>query len=498
MGKRCPSFDKCFYQSARRRMENADILVCNHALFFSDLAMRASGRGFLPDYQHAILDEAHEIETVACEHFGSRVSERGVQHFLRTLVSPSGRGYLPQLRAQDAGLELVGQAVRQAELCEHAAEALFLDLWQIASQGSADPETTGLQRAMEAGAVAESLSEPMTKLAGLLRLLRESASEADQFELNAYAERADAFAGAVRSLVAQDIPGCVYWIEAGRSKKRRGRPALTLQAAAVDVAPHLREQLFARNISVVLTSATLATGPQDFALVARRLGCDDAQTLQLGSPFDMARQVRLIVDATMPDPSDAKFEAALADRVRRHVRETDGGAFVLFTSLAMLERVARAVQADFERDGHPFLVQGRGMARGAMLARFRQDSRSVLFGVSSFWQGIDVQGDGLRNVIIAKLPFESPDRPLTKARGEKLEREGGDSFRDDMLPRAVLRFRQGFGRLIRSSQDTGRVVVLDPRIVRKGYGRAFLDALPPGVEPEIDEGDGVDPPGDAE
>jgi ATP-dependent DNA helicase DinG len=171
---------------------------------------------------------------------------------------------------------------------------------------------------------------------------------------------------------------------------------------------------------------------------------------------------------------------------------------VLFTSLAMLERVARAVQADFERDGHPFLVQGRGMARGAMLARFRQDSRSVLFGVSSFWQGIDVQGDGLRNVIIAKLPFESPDRPLTKARGEKLEREGGDSFRDDMLPRAVLRFRQGFGRLIRSSQDTGRVVVLDPRIVRKGYGRAFLDALPPGVEPEIDEGDGVDPPGDAE
>ncbi|MCE9620235.1 MAG: helicase [Planctomycetes bacterium] len=495
MGKRCPTYDKCFYQSARRRMENADILVCNHALFFSDLAMRARGRGFLPDYAHAILDEAHEIETVASEHFGSRLTESGVRHLLRTLVSSSGKGYLPQLRLQSAGLERVEQAVRKVELCEHAAEALFMDLRHLAQNGSTDPESAGEQRVLSAAAVEDALSGPMGELAGTLRMLRESAGEADQFELNAFAERAEAHANTCRALVAQEIPGCVYWVEARRRGRKRGRATVELQAAAVDVAPLLREQLFSRNISVVLTSATLATDADDFSLIARRLGCDDAQTVQLGSPFDLPRQVKFIVDATMPGPADEGFEPALADRILRHVRETDGGAFVLFTSLATMERVARVVETELGRQQHPFFVQGRGLSRTTMLERFRDDTRSVLFGVNSFWQGVDVRGDGLRNVIITRLPFESPDKPLTKARGEKLTREGGDSFRDDQLPRAVLRFRQGFGRLIRSSQDFGRVVVLDSRILRKSYGRAFLKALPEGVEPEIDEGEGIDPPG---
>ncbi len=494
MGKRCPTYDKCFYQSARRRMENADILVCNHALFFSDLAMRSRGRGFLPDYTHVILDEAHEIETVASENFGSRLSESGVKHFLRTLVTNSGKGYLPQLRLANAGLERIEQAVRCVELCEQAAEGLFNDLWHLSKNGSSDPESAGEQRVIGANAVVESLSEPMKNLAGMLRFLRESAQEVDQFELNAFAERADAFALASQSLVAQNIPGCVYWIEGGRKNKRNARAAVSLQAAAVDVSPLLREQLFSKNISVVLTSATLATGSNDFSLASRRLGCDDAKTVQLGSPFDLARQVKFIIDATMPDPTDQNFEAALANRILRHVRETDGGAFVLFTSLATMERVARVVESDFARDGHPFFVQNRGMPRNIMLDRFKEDSRSVLFGVSSFWQGVDVRGDGLRNVIITRLPFESPDKPLTKARGEKLASEGGDSFRDDQLPRAILRFRQGFGRLIRSSQDSGRVVVLDSRIAKKNYGRAFLKALPEGVIPEIDEGEGIDPP----
>jgi ATP-dependent DNA helicase DinG len=475
-------------------MENADILVCNHALFFSDLAMRSRGRGFLPDYTHVILDEAHEIETVASENFGSRLSESGVKHFLRTLVSNSGKGYLPQLRLANAGLERIEQAVRCVELCEQAAEGLFNDLWHLSKNGSSDPESAGEQRVIGANAVVESLSEPMKNLAGMLRFLRESAQEVDQFELNAFAERADAFALASQSLVAQNIPGCVYWIEGGRKNKRSARAAVSLQAAAVDVSPLLREQLFSKNISVVLTSATLATSLNDFSLASRRLGCDDAKTVQLGSPFDLARQVKFIIDATMPDPTDQNFEAALANRILRHVRETDGGAFVLFTSLATMERVARVVESDFARDGHPFFVQNRGMPRNIMLDRFKEDSRSVLFGVSSFWQGVDVRGDGLRNVIITRLPFESPDKPLTKARGEKLASEGGDSFRDDQLPRAILRFRQGFGRLIRSSQDSGRVVVLDSRIAKKNYGRAFLKALPEGVIPEIDEGEGIDPP----
>jgi ATP-dependent DNA helicase DinG len=268
---------------------------------------------------------------------------------------------------------------------------------------------------------------------------------------------------------------------------------MSLVAAAVDVAPILREHLFARSVSVTLTSATLATGPGDFALVGRRLGCDDARSVQLGSPFDFARQVRLRIDRGMPEPSHPRYEQALAERVLLQIRATDGGAFVLFTSLATMERVAQRLEHAMAEWGHPFFVQNRGLQRTQMVQRFMEDPRSVLMGVQSFWQGVDVRGEGLRNVIITRLPFESPDRPLTRARTERVEAQGGDAFRQDSLPRAILRFRQGFGRLIRSGTDTGQVVVLDARIATKGYGRAFLEALPAGVEPRwLDEE--ADPP----
>ena len=490
MGKRCPSHEKCFYQSARRRMENADLLVCNHALFFSDLALRARGRGFLPDYQHVILDEAHDIEDIASEHFGLKLSEGAVRHLLRALLATGGRGFLPHLRVRGGAESRVDAALRAVERCEHAGEALGVDLWNL-SRADGDAAE---RRVSGPDAVPDSLSGPMRELAGALRLLKEDAlEEADAFELNAYAERADGFATACESLLAQSLPGCVYWVESRRKGKGRGRPPMALAAAAVDVAPILREHLFSRPVSVTLTSATLATGPGDFALVARRLGCDDARASQLGSPFDFARQVTLLVDRSMPDPSHPRFEAALAERILRQVHETDGGAFVLFTSLATMERVARLVEVPVTDAGHPLHVQNRGSPRNVMLQRFMEDPRSVLFGVSSFWQGVDVRGDALRNVIITRLPFESPDKPLAKARTERVQAEGGDAFRQDSLPRAILKFRQGFGRLIRSGTDRGRVVVLDPRIATKGYGRAFLEALPDGVRPVwLDEG--CDPP----
>jgi ATP-dependent DNA helicase DinG len=490
MGRRCPTYDKCFYQAARRRMENADLLVCNHAIFFSDLALRARGRGFLPDYRHVILDEAHEIEDVASEHFGLKLSEASVRHLLRALLGGGGRGFLPHLRVRSGTESRVDEAIELVEGCEQGLEALAADLWALARSGG---EGGGERRIAPGESVDDALSAPMRQLAGALRLLKEDAlEEADAFELNAYAERADAAAASASALLLQSLPGCVYWVET-RKARGKGRPPVSLAAAAVDVAPILREQLFARPVSVTLTSATLSTGPGDFGLVARRLGCDDARTAQLGSPFDFASQVRLLVDRGMPEPSHPHYEQALAQRILLQVRRTDGGAFVLFTNAALMERVARRVEDTLAEFDHPVFVQNRGMARGVMLQRFMGERRAVLFGVQSFWQGVDVRGDALRNVIITRLPFESPDRPLTKARGERVEAQGGDAFGQDSLPRAILRFRQGFGRLIRSGSDRGQVVVLDARIVTKGYGAAFLRALPEGVEPRwLDEE--MDPP----
>ncbi|MFM9169440.1 MAG: ATP-dependent DNA helicase [Phycisphaerales bacterium] len=486
MGRRCPTFDKCFYQAARRRMEHGQVLVTNHALFFADLAMRsragASG-GVLPPYHHVILDEAHEIEDVASEHFGVRLSESGVRHLLRTLYQTgTGRGFLSAMRGGADADGAIEEAIRAVRTCESAAERQFDALWRW---NEVRGEASGRMR--EPGAVEDHLSAPMLALAAALRMLRDRIDhEPDQFELNAYAARAEAHGTCARDLMAQALGGCVYWVEAG--KRRRGeRPNVTLVCAAVDVGPILREHLFAQDKGVVLTSATLATGQGDFRHAAVRLGCDDPQTLQLGSPFDYGRLVRLIVERAMPEPDHPDYEDELSRRVLHHVRATDGGAFVLFTSFRTLDAVAERIAADLVDMGHPLHVQGTGVPRNTLLERFRADERSVLFGVSSFWQGVDVRGRALRNVIITRLPFEVPDRPIVQARHELIESRGGRPFFEDSLPRAVLRFKQGFGRLVRSSTDEGRVVVLDPRIATKRYGRAFLDTLPEGVVPEFEE-----------
>jgi len=486
MGRRCPTFDKCFYQAARRRMEHGQVLVTNHALFFADLAMRsragASG-GVLPPYHHVVLDEAHEIEDVASEHFGIRLSESGVRHLLRTLYQTgTGRGFLSAMRGGADADGAIEEAIRAVRACESAAERQFDALWRW---NEVRGEASGRMR--EPGAVEDHLSAPMLALAASLRMLRDRIDhEPDQFELNAYAARAEAHGTCARDLMAQALGGCVYWVEAG--KRRRGeRPNVTLVCAAVDVGPILREHLFAQDKGVVLTSATLATGQGDFRHAAVRLGCDDPQTLQLGSPFDYGRLVRLIVERAMPEPDHPDYEDELSRRVLHHVRATDGGAFVLFTSFRTLDAVAERIAADLVDMGHPLHVQGTGVPRNTLLERFRADERSVLFGVSSFWQGVDVRGRALRNVIITRLPFEVPDRPIVQARHELIESRGGRPFFEDSLPRAVLRFKQGFGRLVRSSTDEGRVVVLDPRIATKRYGRSFLDALPDGVVPEFEE-----------
>lgn len=478
LGKRCTHYDGCFWQSAKRRMNGGNILVVNHALFFSDLALRTKDAGFLPKYDHVILDEAHNIEDVASEHFGVSLAEGRVRHLLSTLVHTgkqrAGRGFLPSLIVGGDSTALLERAALAVHRAGSACDEFFDQIVELAGR------RPGTARLAGAGQVNDTLSGIFKELALMLKRLKEGATnEEDKFELNAYSLRAAAIADDVEALCTQSQKGCVYWAEVTKHESYGLRA--TLACSPVEVAPVLREELFGGELSVTLTSATLTTGGGSFAHAKSRLGCDDAAELSLGSPFDHAALVELHVDATMPDPRSSEFDEELASRIRAHVLATDGGAFVLFTSFATMHRAADRLRDEFESRGLPVFVQGKDGSRLAILERFRDSERSVLFGTSSFWQGVDVRGRGLRNVIITRLPFDPPDRPLTQARLELIEARGGNPFMEDSLPRAVIRFKQGFGRLVRSATDSGRVVVLDPRLVKSRYGGLFLDALPSGV-----------------
>jgi ATP-dependent DNA helicase DinG len=492
MGRRCPTYDKCFYQSARRRMENADLLICNHALFFSDLALRAKGASFLPAYDHVIFDEAHHLEDVASGHFGIRVSEARAKHLLRTLYNATnGKGSLAGIEGAGLPVDEVDACIRSCMEAQAACESFFDGVWRSVESGKSAHPSSG--RVTTVDAFDNGLSPALGDLATRIKLLRERAVDENlQFDLASAAQRCTDLAGEIELFIAQGVEGCVYWVERGKPAFGSKRPSITLSCATVDVGPVLRAHLFSMPVSITMTSATLAATADDFSHIIGRLGCDGAQTLALGSPFDYASQMRVMIDRTMPPPEAPNSTRELIPRILRNIDETGGGAFVLFTSFRILREVAERCAPILRAQGYPVFIHGEDGERSQILKRFRESERSVLFGTASFWEGVDVRGRTLRNVIITKLPFDVPDHPLIQARHEKIEAAGGNAFRDDQLPRAVLRFKQGIGRLIRSADDSGRIVILDPRIVTKFYGKRFMAALPDGVVPEFVTADATD------
>ena len=527
---RCPHYEECFYYSSRRRAAKAHLLLVNHHLLLADRALRRDGvpGGLLPKYEHVVLDEAHHLEDVATDFAGRDVSTFALMLQLGRVRPVRGRrkGLAVRLkRALDDEdvtddstflLDAVESLLECTEACRADLRLQMEDigeaLWDAAGGSADDPDPErrrtrtlrleddlaekrpGLHGLLEDRL--DSLAGGLVKVARAIHAVREAltgmpeafARKALQIgmDLRTVQRRLTESATALGVMLTPDRD-TVRWVEVSRQRDRAPDPRFKLRP--VEVAELVRTLMLEGPRSTVMTSATLSVA-DSFDHYCGRVGLHGDETaegrlttLRIPSPFDYGSQVMLAVPSDLPDPRGGGYTDAIARAVAAAIRVARGRTFVLFTSYRMLNRVAVAVGRELGREW-TILRQGE-LPRDRLLDLFRKGRRTALFGTDSFWEGVDVRGDALSCVVLPKLPFRVPSEPVQQARAQRVEEAGGDSFRDLSVPQAVLKFRQGFGRLIRHRTDRGVVLVLDTRVVRKGYGRRFLRSLPPGLEAEV-------------
>lgn len=547
MRTKCPYYQSCFFYQARRRAARAQIIVANHHLLMSDLAVRSETENYtmsavLPVFHRIIFDEAHHIEEVATSYFGAQVSRVSMVFLLRRLwTTRTGEGVLRQisLRVQE-GVYALPDEVRQTlayelgselvigvqelqdsveEACDRAA--IYLDetsggpidqggelKLRVTPQVAHSPAwqssiLTPLRSSLASG------GNLIAKLRRLSKTLSDSIEEetpenmSPLLELNSAIGKLEHRLKQIMRFLDEDSGDC-RWIEYRRPGAGRRKGQVTFCSAPLDVSSELREKVFRRFRTVVLTSATL-TVERRFKFFLERIGADNpakmtlqsshlledaaagvkvgpgkprrVETLQLDAPFDYENQVYVAAPIDLPTPKEPGFAEALANFIVEALRISRGRAFVLFTSYATLERVHRLAAPRIEAMGYPCLKQG-GTSRSMLIEAFRREIGSTLFATSSFWEGVDVPGEALSVLILTRLPFSVPGEPIVEARVEALKAQGLDPFQHFIVPRAVIRFRQGFGRLIRTASDRGAALICDKRIATTGYGRVFLRSLP--------------------
>jgi ATP-dependent DNA helicase DinG len=448
-GQKCQLFDRCFITQMHQRAAEADLLIVNHYLFFADLALRENDYGaLLPDYAALVFDEAHEMEDVATQYFGVEVSSYRMEELARDTEATLR---LKGVKSNEV-LAAVGELRRRSDA--------FFELF---------PRTEGRSNFDNRDSFLEVNRGAYSSLANALMLLQTELSRVPERpeEINNLMKRAQQLRATLEVVMESHERNMVYWWE------RRGR-GVFVQATPIDVSTLLRERLFERVETVILTSATLAVGGS-FDFLKRRLGVQNAKERVFSSHFDYAHQSLLYTPIHLPDPRQPDFGRLASEEVVQLLKATRGRAFVLFTSYAQMRDVYERVRP---RVRYPLLIQG-SMPRTQLLDSFRSTPHAVLFGTSSFWQGVDVQGEQLSAVLIDRLPFAVPSDPITAARIRQINDEGGNAFTEYQVPQAVITLKQGFGRLIRSETDRGILVMLDQRLVRMPYGKVFLESLPP-------------------
>ena len=463
LGTDCPQYQDCYVTLMRQRAAESDLVIVNHHLLCADASVRQSSYGeVIPECHYAVLDEAHQLEDVATQYFGIAVSNYRVDDVVKdgerainlgTVDDANSNIRRALLLVDDHAREFFGRLAMARQSRSFGEERL-----RISGDWFGDILDDGLGLVSGLDAV----EHEMTRAAGTA----EAGTVANE-DAAALARRAAELRTNLQFLLEASNPSFVYFLET----RNRG---VFLRAAPIDVSSIIREQLLDRMRATVLTSATL-TVAGSFEYVKRRLGADDANQLRVPSEFDFTQQAILYLPKQMPAPKSPEYGDAVAREVLDLLRRTEGRAFVLFTSYAMLRSVRDRVELDLP---YPLIVQGTA-PRSALLAQFRSTPNAVLFGTSSFWQGVDVVGEQLSCVIIDKLPFASPGDPITAARIEAITAEGGDAFQEYQVPLAILAMLQGLGRLIRHRSDRGVLAVLDPRLRTMGYGRRFLDSFPP-------------------
>ncbi len=537
LARNCPHFEQSFYWKARREQEKAQVLVANHHLLFAHIAAGGNAGGVLPPFDALVIDEAHHAEDVAASYLGLEISNLSAAKLIELLSNrKSGKTVISAVKWPERG-ELESRLNEVASEAREAVGRFFENLQMAMRFDDARSHTIRITRP---NIISNELEEPIQRLENViesaLRLAVLSEDEELSRELEGFSNRCSEMRRAVRDILGQTREGYVYWTQSvprlpdGFGKAARV-PRMSLHGAPIEVAESLRESVWKQFKPTILTSATLTTGGS-FDFLVERLGLSapvlppepddatnaakvarngannatrsstnttnksndavkqsndstdkepeefDVRTLTLGSPFDYPKNALIYVAADLPDPSTnvTMWEKAAIMRAAEVVKRTEGRAFILCTSYRLLDQTAQFLEKVMPRTIR-ILRQGE-MARGKLLSEFRKDTHSVLVGTTSFWQGVDVPGESLSCVVIMKLPFAVPDEPMVQARVETIKERGQDAFVGYQVPQAVMMFRQGFGRLIRTATDRGVVAILDPRVKTKPYGRTFLESLP--------------------